>query len=92
MDDEELDTTALAKELGMSRANLHRKVKQLTNEAPGRYLKRLRMERAQHQLLHTQLNINEIAYKVGYADPAYFTRVYRDHFNQTPSQTRNPGS
>lgn len=86
--DEGFDTEQLGRALKLSRTHLHRKVKALTGLPPGSYLRQMRMQEARRMLLQTDLNVNEVAFKVGYADPAHFTRVYGQHFGETPTQTR----
>lgn len=86
--DENFDTTQLSRHLGMSRAQLHRKVKGITGESPGRLLRQMRLEQARKLLQQNDLQIAEVAYQVGFSDPAYFTRVFRDYYQQTPSAMR----
>lgn len=63
--------------LGVSRTQLHRKVKSLTGLSVTNYMNKIRIEKAKSYLLNTELNINEIAFEVGYEDPAYFSRVFK---------------
>jgi signal transduction histidine kinase/DNA-binding response OmpR family regulator len=88
LDDDALDTEALGRALGLSRTQLHRKVKAITGLPPATYVRQQRMRAAQHLLRHTDLNVNEVGFKVGYADPAHFARVYGQQFGQTPSESR----
>jgi len=88
LDDEAFDTERLGREMGLSRTQLHRKVKALTGLPPGTYVRQLRMQEARRLLLQSDLNVNEIAFRVGYADPAHFTRMYGQQFGETPTQTR----
>lgn len=46
------------------------------------------MNKARELLTATDRSISEIAYEVGFSSPAYFTRVYREMFNETPSELR----
>ncbi len=43
------------------------------------------MTRARELLISSQLNVSEVAFEVGYSDPLYFSRIFRKHFNVTPS-------
>lgn len=56
--------------------------------SPMQYLKSLRIEAAKHLLVTTDLSVNEIALRVGYADPLYFRRVFKRITEMTPSGLR----
>jgi len=59
--------------------------------SPIQYLKCLRMEAARQLLATTDLQVNAIAQRVGYADPLYFRRVFKAVMGQTPSAFRRQG-
>ncbi|MCB0820969.1 MAG: response regulator, partial [Bacteroidetes bacterium] len=59
---------SLAKELLMSRTQLHRKIKQLTNMSITQYINHIKLEKAKSLLLTSTLTVSEIAYEVGYED------------------------
>jgi AraC-like DNA-binding protein len=63
-------------------------LKALTGRSVSIYIRTIRLHRAKEMLQSTDLNISEIAYEVGFKDPSYFTRQYREEFGITPSQTR----
>jgi AraC-like DNA-binding protein len=86
MDDEELSVETLAKELFLSRSQLHRKLKALTNQTPTIFIRNTRLERAAQLLNANSASIGEIAYQVGFSSQAYFTKCFRDHFGCTPSE------
>ena len=88
IDDSELTVTILCELAGMSRSQLHNKVKALTGDSSSRFLRRVRLGEAQKLLLDPSLQIAEVAWKVGFNDPAYFTRIYVDEFGKTPSEAR----
>lgn len=52
-------------------------------------LRKIRMEKAREMLTTTEETIGEIAYEVGFSAPAYFTRVYREYYGETPSELRD---
>ncbi len=86
MDNENIDSTYLASEMAMSRMQLYRKVKALTNHTVNNYVKTIRLNKAAQLLMTTDYQISEIAYKVGYSDPSNFTKNFSKHFNQSPTQ------
>lgn len=75
----------LTKPLAVSRALLFSKIKSLTGNTPKRFLKSFRMQRAAQLLLTEKLQVSEIAYKVGYRDPKYFSKVFSDNYKVAPS-------
>ena len=86
--EEGFHTEQLGRLMGMSRTQLNRKVKQILGETPGSLLRRMRIEEARRVLLNSDLQIAEVAYKVGFIDPAHFTRVFRAQVGVTPSELR----
>lgn len=78
----------LCRKLGISRPHLHRKLKALTNQSTSLFIRSIRLQRARHLLQNSDLNISEIAYEVGFKDPAYFSKCYFEQFSETPSATR----
>ncbi len=72
----------------MGRSQFYRKIKALTNYSPDELMRRLRLKQARHLLTTTEKNISEIAYEVGFSSPAYFSKCYREAFNETPTELR----
>jgi AraC-like DNA-binding protein len=83
-----LNVVMLCELIGMSRTQLHNKIKALTGLSTSRFLRQVRMQEARKLLLETDLQIAEIAFKSGYVDPAYFTRMFVSEFGKTPSELR----
>ena len=86
--DEDFGILQLCKGMAMSRSQIHRKIKALTNLSTSIYIRTLRLYKAKELLQTTDLNISEIAYEVGFKDPNYFTHVFVEEFEITPSATR----
>lgn len=81
-----LDIAFLERELNMSTMQLYRKLKSLTNFSGNEFIKNVRLKKAV-QLLETEsFTIAEIAYKVGFNDPSYFTRIFKKEFGKSPSE------
>jgi signal transduction histidine kinase/DNA-binding response OmpR family regulator len=78
----------LTKTLLVSKSQLHRKVKALTGVSVTQYVNHIKIQKAKELLLNTELNINEIAYEVGYDDPTYFSRVFKKVMEVSPDQFR----
>ena len=75
----------MQKALGMSKTQLHRKLKALTDHPPGELLRNFRLQRAKQLLEQEGDNISQIAYSVGFNSASYFTRCFRDYFGKSPS-------
>jgi len=80
-----------ATELTVSRSLLFSKLKALTGQTPNNFIKTIRLKRAA-QLLETQkLQVSVIAYKVGFKDPKYFRKCFKEQFDVNPSEFyKNP--
>jgi len=83
--DSNFDVVDLEKGLDMSKMQLYRKLKNLTSLAGNEFIRSIRLQQALVVIETTQLNVSEIAYKVGFNDPAYFARVFKKQFGQSPS-------
>ena len=86
IDDETFSVDVLSKEIGMSRAHFHRKIKALINLPTTHFIRAIRLERAKELLEKGTGNIAEVAYSVGFSSRNYFTRCFQDHFGKTPSE------
>ena len=76
----------LASEVGISRAQLHRRMKEITGLSSGKFLRNLRMEQAARLLREDSVNVSQIALLVGYVDQAHFSTAFKAHFGQSPSE------
>lgn len=85
---EDFSVEMLAEEVGMSRAQLHRKLKALTNKAPNELIRSFRLQRAAELIRQDAGTLAEIAYQVGFGSQAYFTRCFVEEFGVTPSEFR----
>ncbi len=88
MSDPDASVDLLAGKLGLGRSQFYRKIKALTNYSPVELMRQLRLKQARHLLTTTEKNISEIAYEVGFSSPAYFSKCYREAFNETPTELR----
>lgn len=88
LDQEDFSIHNLARELHLSRSQLHRKIKALTNMSTSIYVRHVRLRKAIELLNTTSLSISEIAYQVGFKSPVYFSQVFKETFGESPSTTR----
>jgi signal transduction histidine kinase/DNA-binding response OmpR family regulator/ligand-binding sensor domain-containing protein len=78
----------LCRELAMSRMQLHRKLKALTNLSTSIFIRNIKLERAAHLLKTSDDLISEVAYKVGFNDPKYFSKVFTEQYKSSPREFR----
>jgi signal transduction histidine kinase/ligand-binding sensor domain-containing protein/DNA-binding response OmpR family regulator len=85
MADPDFGVDVLGKEVGMSHSQLHRKIRALTNQSPVELIRTFRLKRAAGLLKQKFGNVAEIAYEVGFNNPAYFAECFRKLFGRSPS-------
>ena len=84
LDDENFSVEALSDDIGMSRAQLHRKLRAIANQSPSEFIRSFRLQRAAELIKQDAGNIAEIAYMVGFNSQAYFTRCFQEQFGCSP--------
>jgi signal transduction histidine kinase/ligand-binding sensor domain-containing protein/DNA-binding response OmpR family regulator len=89
LSEEEFSIEEISGEVGMSRAQIYRKLKALTGKSPSLFLRTIRLNKAKEMIQSKELSISEISYKVGFASPAYFSRCFKDEFGYPPSGLNN---
>ncbi len=88
LDDELFGVVKLADEVGLSRSQLHRKLKGLTGSSPNAIIREMRLLRA-HELLKKRAgNTSEVAYMVGFNSLSYFSACFSERFGYTPTTLR----
>jgi signal transduction histidine kinase/DNA-binding response OmpR family regulator len=86
MGDGEFDVASLREESGLSHMQLFRKLKALTDQAPGDFIRTIRLKRAAQLMQQKFGNIAEITYEVGFNNLSYFARCFREMFGMSPSE------
>ncbi|MCB0630946.1 MAG: helix-turn-helix domain-containing protein [Lewinella sp.] len=89
LDDPNYSPPALAREIGLSHSQLFRKIKSLSGKSIAGYIRLVRLQRAEDLLKDSSLNVSEVAYQVGFSNPAYFSRSFQKEFGITPSACRD---
>lgn len=84
LDDPGYGADQLAGDLALSRTQLHRKLKQLIDQSPGELIRIIRMQRAHALLQNRTATVAEVAYMVGYGNPANFSTSFSRHFGYPP--------
>jgi AraC-like DNA-binding protein len=86
--EESLKPEKLAQELNISLRNLQRIFSQELQTTPGNFILLLKMEKAADWLKEGKKPVSEIAYDLGFNDPAYFSRVFKKYFGIAPKEFR----
>lgn len=81
----DLSVEELSHELGMSRVHLYKKLLQITGKTPIEFIRIIRLKRAAQLLRESQQNVSEVAYQVGFNNPKYFSKYFKDEFGILPS-------
>lgn len=76
----------ICNELGISRIQLYRKVKQVMNCSVNDYIVNTRLQKAKYYLQHENLSISEIAFKTGFSSSTYFSTAFKSAFGYTPTE------
>ena len=88
LDDEEFGIAELCRSLGMSRSQLYRKFKALTDTTVHHFIRNLRLGKARELLLSSDLNVTEIAFETGFKNLSHFSKIFMEKFGDSPSQFR----
>lgn len=86
MGEEDFGVEELAKEVAMSRSQLHRKLIALTGQTPSEVLRNTRLLRAKELLQKKAATPSEVAYRVGFSSHTYFSKCFKEEFGVTPSE------
>ncbi len=88
LEDEHFSIQELAHHLNLSRSQAYRKIKALTGMSTAVYIRFIRLQKAKELLAESELTISEIAYRVGFKSPVYFSQMFKETFGQSPKATR----
>ena len=88
IEEEGLKIEELADAVNLGRTVFYGKIKALVGMTPSDFLRRMRMQRAEELIVKTRMNFSEIAFKVGFSDPKYFTKCFKKETGMTPSEYR----
>ena len=81
----DLSVEELSQSLGMSRVHLYKKLVAITGKTPIEFIRVIRLKRAAQLLRESQQNVSEVAYQVGFNNPKYFSKYFKDEFGVLPS-------
>ena len=84
--DSELNVDMLTKEAGISRAQLHRKMKEITGLSTSEFIRNLRLEQAARLIREKKINISQVTYAVGFNNQSHFSTVFKKYFGVSPTE------
>ena len=85
LDNSEFSVSQLQEEIGMSRMQLHRKLKALSGKSASEFIRHFRLQRAAELLKHPGAQVADVAYRVGFSHLSYFAKAFKEQFGQVPS-------
>ena len=89
LDNERFSIDMLCDLVALSRAQLHRKLKSTTGHSPGDLIRMVRLQQALTFLKAGETTVAEVAYKVGFGNPASFSTSFSNYFGYAPSEVKN---
>ncbi|MDE6521476.1 MAG: helix-turn-helix domain-containing protein [Muribaculaceae bacterium] len=88
IDDPGLNVEKLSSEVGVSRAHLHRKMKDLIGMTPSDYIRNIRLKRACELLKRPDIEVTQVAYKIGFTSQPHFSSHFKRYTGFSPSEYR----
>ena len=82
----EFNISQMVDEVGMSRTQLHRKLKELTGFSASRFVQNIRMQQAMKLLKEKKVNVSQIAYSVGFSSQTHFSTTFRQYYGVSPTE------
>ena len=79
----------MAESLGMSRVHLYKRLTAVSGLTPSEFIRQIRLRHAEQLLLKSGMTVAEVAYKVGFSNPRYFSKYFREMYGMTPSQYKD---
>jgi AraC-like DNA-binding protein len=81
----DLDIELLCTEIGMSRTKLYQKIKGITDQSIGDFVRTIRLRTAVKIMTHEDVPLSEVMYRIGIQTQSYFTKAFKKEFGKTPS-------
>lgn len=86
--DENFGVNEMLREIGMSRTQLHRKIKATTGKSANELLRSIKLQKALLLLQSSQLPVAEVAARVGFGSASHFTKIFSEHYGFLPSEVK----
>ena len=82
----ELDVEFLCNAIGVSKTSLFQKIKSITGQSIVEFIRTFRLKRSVQLMTEEDVPLSDVAYRVGFQDPSYFSKVFKKEFGKSPSQ------
>lgn len=82
----EISVNNIASHLGVSRTQLYRKLKSVTDYSPNELVNVIKLKYATNLLLAEHKTISEVAFETGFSSPSYFTKIFKKYYNESPTE------
>ena len=86
LDDSSFGVNELAINVGISRVHLNRKMKDRYGVSPNNFIRSYRLKQAAYLLINNNVNVSEVAYRVGFSSHSHFSNTFREYFGMTPKE------
>lgn len=88
IDDETLNPNSIAEAMGLSKATLYRKLRDLTQKTPSEFVRSIRLSHASQLLISTKMTVQEVMFKSGFTNKSYFYREFAKQYSASPNEYR----
>lgn len=85
----DLSVETMAEALAMSRVHLYKRLTAVTDLTPSEFIRQIRLRHAEQLLRKSQMTVAEVAYKVGFNNPRYFSKYFKEMYGMMPSEYKN---
>lgn len=82
----DFDIEQLCHEMGMSRTRLYQKIKSISQQSIGDFIRTIRLKKAVDIMTHEDVSLTEVMYRIGIQTQSYFTKAFKKEFGKTPTQ------
>jgi len=79
----------MAEAIGMSKTQLYNKIKAITDQSPGEFIREIKLKKAASMLIEERLSVSEVAYSLGFNNRSHFSRTFYNYFGMNPLQYKN---
>lgn len=88
-ENEKFGVLELASEIGLSRTQLHRKLQDTIDKSTSQFIREYRLEKAMIMLENDEATASEIAYRVGFSSPTYFSSSFHNFYGYPPGEVKH---
>ena len=88
LENEQFGVSELAGEIGISRSQLNRKLAKIVRKTPSKFIREYRLTKAMEMLQQNVATASEVAYRVGFGSPTYFSSCFKDFYGYPPGEVK----